>query len=83
MHTYEHDPTAALEIIEQACRDHPFCAACGEATRPVAHGDVVWLECPSIAEHKSRLARVVSFQAGHTKLLLLDHASTSGLAEVS
>ena len=71
MHTCEHEHTTALEIIEQACREHSHCPACGKETRPVAHGDVIWLECLSLADEKSRLARIFSFQAGHTKRVLV------------
>jgi hypothetical protein len=81
--TRQQDLTTALEIIEQACREQPYCAACGQPNRPIARGDVVSLECPSWTEGRSRLARIVSFQAGHTRRVLVDASTTPTVSEAS
>ncbi len=83
MRTSQHEVISALEIIEQACREQPYCAACGQQTRPVARDGGIWLECPSWADRKSRLARIVSFQAGHTRRLLVDESTTTPFSETS
>jgi hypothetical protein len=83
MQTHEQDLTTALEIIEQASRDHPYCAACGEPTHPVAHNGVIWLECRSLTDSKSRLARIISFHAGHTRRVLVNDSTTTPVSETS
>jgi hypothetical protein len=42
---------AAIEAIERAERETPFCG-CGESTAPVARDGVIWLECISTNEPK-------------------------------
>jgi len=83
MQTHEQDLTTALEIIEQESRDHPYCAACGEPTLPVARNGVIWLECRSWTDRKSRLARIIAFQAGHTRRVLVDESTATPVSETS
>ena len=83
MQTSQQELISALEIIEQACRDQPYCAACGQHTGPVARDGGIWLECPSWTEHKSLLARIISFQAGHIRRLLIDESTTTPVKEAS
>lgn len=83
MQTQEQDLTTALEIIEQANRDHPYCTACGEPTHPVARDDVIWLECRSWTDRKSRLARIIAFHAGHTKRVLVDESTPTPVSWTS
>jgi hypothetical protein len=68
------DQTWALEQLEEAERETPVCRACGERTAPVAHDDgSVWLECPSLADPRPALRRVLSldFLVGHTRRLIV------------
>lgn len=39
----------ALEAIEQAQRERPFCR-CGRPTRPIERGDAMWLECTTLQD---------------------------------
>ncbi|HEY8868207.1 MAG TPA: hypothetical protein VIM30_02310 [Candidatus Limnocylindrales bacterium] len=41
------DNARALDLIEQAERQTPFCR-CGQPTVPVGRADGVWLECRSL-----------------------------------
>ncbi len=81
MQTCEQGLTTALEIIEQGCREQPYCPACGQPNSPVAHGDVVWLECPSRSDGRTRLARIISLQAGHTRQFLVDGSATAPISQ--
>jgi hypothetical protein len=81
MQTHEQDLTTPLEIIEQANRDQPYCDACGEPTHPVSRDGVVWLECRSLTDRKSRLARIIGYQAGHTRRVLVDESTATPVSE--
>jgi hypothetical protein len=65
----------ALELIEQAQRDTPFCE-CGRVTVPVGRPGGVWLECASLGEARSTLARVLTldFVASHTRRRIVNAA---------
>ena len=57
-----------LELVERAARELPFCQLCGAPTVPAAHDGVLWLECSSLRESKSRLQRLLTLDlAGHTR----------------
>jgi hypothetical protein len=57
-----------LELVERAARELPLCQLCGAPTVPVARDGVLWLECSSLHESKSRLQRLLTLDlAGHTR----------------
>jgi hypothetical protein len=74
------DDRQALDLIEQAQSDQPFCA-CGQGTLPVGRAGGVWLECRSLQDPASgfirRLAAVFSV---HTRELIVDLSPTLTLA---
>jgi hypothetical protein len=67
------DNSRALELIEQAEHEFPICE-CGRVTVPVSHPDGLWLECASLGEARSPLARILTldFAASHTRRLIVD-----------
>jgi len=63
------DNWSALERIEHAERETPFCL-CGQPTSAAARPDGIWLECVSLrAPDTSRTGRLLSALAagGHTR----------------
>jgi hypothetical protein len=68
------DRTHLVELIEQAERLTPVCAACQEIPVPTTEGGALWLECPTRAEPRSWFRQLISldFEAAHTRRLLLD-----------
>jgi Fe2+ or Zn2+ uptake regulation protein len=50
MHTLttRNDADRARDILEQAHRDHTFCATCGETMGIADHGQTLWIECSSL-----------------------------------
>jgi hypothetical protein len=67
------DTWEALERIERAARDTPFCD-CGEPTLAVGREGGVWLECRSLqTSRRSVLRRILSGEGlVHTRRLVLD-----------
>jgi hypothetical protein len=66
--------SSALETLELAEREVPFCS-CGRATTPVVHSDgSIWLECSSLAEPKGALRRLFTLGSGHTRREILPAA---------
>ena len=67
----------ALDQIEQAATDKPFCEACGAPTTPVQEGNEIWLCCAKAQEPKPILRRIFSFEPllGHTRQLVLEDLS--------
>jgi hypothetical protein len=68
------DNWKALDRIEQAEREAPFCI-CGQPTSAEARPDGLWLECVSLrSSDGSRIGRLVSAltAAGHTHQLIFD-----------
>ena len=64
------DNTTALERIESAQRELPFCY-CGRHMRTVARTDGVWLECISRDEGAGGLRRVLTLDFGHLERRVL------------
>ncbi len=70
------DTWQALEEIERAQRERPFCA-CGQPTRPVARDGGVWLECASLqASAGNRLTHLAALRGPfeHTRRPIVDLA---------
>ncbi len=67
------DNDQALELIEEAAREAPFCL-CGEPTVPVGRRAGVWLECASLLERKGALRRLLSLDLAfaHTRRPIVD-----------
>ena len=65
------DTTAALECIEAAERETPFCW-CGAPTVPIARQGRIWLRCRSIDESKGLVRRLLTLDVGHTDRAILD-----------
>ena len=68
------DNWKALDRIEQAERETPFCI-CGQPMSPAARPDGIWLECSSLrAPDSSRIGRLLSTLApgGHTRQLIVE-----------
>ena len=74
------DNRQALEMIEQAQTDTPFCG-CGQGTLAVGRAGGVWLECRSLRERPSGVVRrfVAAFGI-HTRELIVDLSPTLTLA---
>lgn len=68
------DNWRALDRIEQAERETPFCI-CGQPTSATARPDGIWLECVSLrAPARSRIGRLLSALApgGHARQLIVE-----------
>jgi hypothetical protein len=65
------DHTAALERIEDAERETPFCW-CGAPTVPLDRGDVIWLGCSSLQRPKRLVRRLLALDFGHTARPIVD-----------
>jgi hypothetical protein len=67
------DNGQALELIERAQSEHPFCD-CGQQTLAVGRGGGVWLECRSRqTQPRSLVRRLLGAALGiHTRLLIVD-----------
>lgn len=65
------DHTAALERIETAQRETPFCW-CAAPTLPVERGRVIWLGCSSLDQPKGLLRRLLSLGVDHTHHPIVD-----------
>jgi hypothetical protein len=68
------DNWSALDRIEQAERETPFCI-CGQPTSVAARPDGIWLECMSLrAPAGSRIGRLLSVltPGGHTRQLIVE-----------
>lgn len=66
------DNATALERIEAAERQTPFCA-CGEPTVPVAHHGQIWLRCTRLNRGRSRLRKLLTLDpdVAHTERPIL------------
>ena len=74
------DNRQALELIEQAQTDHPFCG-CGQGTLAVGRTGGVWLECRSLQDPPSGfLRRLAAVFSVHTRDLIVDLSPTLTLA---
>jgi hypothetical protein len=58
----------AIDNIERAQRDEPFCPACLAPTVPIAEGGQIWLRCSRDAEPHHGIGRLLAFfpLAAHT-----------------
>jgi len=66
----------ALEEIERAQRETPFCG-CGQPTRPIVRAGGIWLECASLqASAGGRIRRLVTLLGpiDHTRRPIVDLA---------
>jgi hypothetical protein len=60
------DNARALDLIEQAERETPFCR-CGQPTVPVGRADGVWLECRTLERPATgRIGRILATLAAPT-----------------
>ena len=66
-----YDRVTALEIIDRAFDDQPYCAACGAPCVLRNEGDLVILEC-SEAGGSGLLARIGDFLTPHTRRVAID-----------
>lgn len=68
------DRTHLVDLIENAQRTTPVCAACHRPTVVTNEHDALWLSCPTLGDPRSWLQQLVSldFEAVHTRQLLLD-----------
>ena len=71
--------TAALERIEQAQHETPFCG-CGAPTLPVDRNGVIWLGCTSLDEPKGLVRRLLSLDLSHTHQPIVDLAELDAAA---
>ena len=69
------DNAAALERIERAEHDTPFCW-CGAPTVPVDSGRAIWLRCTSLLRPRGVVHKLLTldFAASHTNQRILDLA---------
>ena len=76
------DRTHLVELIEQAERQTPVCAACREIPVPTIEDGALWLECPTLTRRRSWFRQLVSldFEAAHTHQLLLEPGWDAALA---
>jgi len=63
----------AVDQIERAQREEPFCPTCGAPTVPVADAGQIWLRCSQDIQPHSGLARLLSFfpLGGHIQRSIL------------
>jgi hypothetical protein len=66
-----YDRVTALEIIDRAYEEQPFCVACGAPCMLRNEGDLVILEC-SEAGGTGLLARIGDFMLRHTRRVAID-----------
>lgn len=65
------DRVTALEIIDRAFDERPYCRACGAPTVLRSEGDVVILECSDLGA-PGILARIGDFLMAHTQRIVID-----------
>jgi hypothetical protein len=65
------DRVTALEIIDRAFDEQPFCSACGAPTVLRNDGNVVILECSELGA-PGILARIGDFLMAHTQHVVID-----------
>ncbi len=72
----ERENERALELIENAEREAPFCL-CGRHMITIADGDAIVLECSSRAEEKSGLSAILArvTALGHTRRMIMEAPS--------
>jgi ribosomal protein L37AE/L43A len=63
-----------VELVEQAVRAEPRCAACASPTTVTSQATGLWLQCTSASRQRSFLERLRSLDIGqvHTRRHLLD-----------
>jgi hypothetical protein len=66
-----YDRVTALDIIDRAFDEQPFCVACGAPCVLRNEGDLVILEC-SEPEPAGILARIGDFLIPHTRRVAID-----------
>jgi hypothetical protein len=64
----------AVDQIERAQREEPFCHACGGPTVAVAEAGQIWLRCANDIQPHSRLGRLLAIfpLIGHTHHSIID-----------
>lgn len=67
-----HDQQMIRDRIEAAMHDSPFCEACGAPTDVVDHGGVLWLQCSSLAQPRSRIAQALASMVPHERRIVAD-----------
>jgi hypothetical protein len=72
-----YDRVTALEIIDRAFDEQPFCLACGAPCVLRNDGDLVILEC-SASGGAGILTRISDFLIPHTRRVVID--LTEGIA---
>ena len=72
-----YDRATALDIIDRAYDEQPFCAACGSPCALRNDGDLVILEC-SASGGTGILTRIGDFFMPHTRRVAID--LTEGIA---
>ena len=67
------DRTTFIDLIESAESAHPACPQCGRTVIAQAHDGGIWLECPSLSEHRPFLSQLVrfDFEIAHSRELLV------------
>ncbi len=65
------DRITALEIIDRAYDEQPFCRACGAPTVLRNDGDLVVLECSELGG-SGILSRIGDFLLAHTQHVVID-----------
>jgi hypothetical protein len=75
------DNTQALERIEQAEREAPFCV-CGAHTVPVGRPSGVWLACASLEQPKGLVRKLLTldFAASHTNRRIVELSALDSAA---
>jgi hypothetical protein len=68
-----YDRVTALEIIDRAFDEQPFCVACGAPCVLRTDGDLVFLEC-SAPGGAGFLTRISDFLIPHTRHVVIDMA---------
>ena len=63
-----------IEKIEDAQVTSPYCVQCGEPTTITERDGVLWLECTSLANRRSRLQSLLrlDFATFHTQLRVVE-----------
>lgn len=69
--------TRSLEALDLVQRSIPFCTTCGAPTVPVASGNALRVECPSVASgsptFRARLRGALG--PAHTRRTVIDDAA--------
>lgn len=66
-----YDRVTALDIIDRAFDEQPFCATCGAPSVLRNEGERVVLECSEL-DRNALLARIGDFLMPHTRRVVID-----------